>query len=93
MLEEFRKKYWHINYFIIKYKQKFYDEQIAKIGQAYAITFYIKMKSIKKDYLNHIMEIMLEKILSLNNKDVWLECKTALNVPSNNIIVANKIHI
>lgn len=50
--------------------RKFYDEQIAKIGQAYAITFYIKIKNIKEYYLNRIMEIMLEKIMLLSNSDV-----------------------
>ncbi len=30
------------------------------------------MKNIKEYYLNRIMEIMLEKIVLLNDSDVWL---------------------
>lgn len=69
----------------------FYNKRISKIGQAYAITFHIKMKNIKKEYLNKIMEVMLEKIVLSKNDNVWLECKTTLNVPASNIIDATKI--
>ncbi len=69
----------------------FYNKRISKIGQAYAITFYIKMKNIKKEYLNRIMEVMLEKIVLSKNNNVWLECKTTLNVPASNIIGTTKI--
>ena len=69
----------------------FYKKRISKIGQAYAITFYFKMKNIKKEYLKRIMEVMLEKIVLSKNNNVWLECKTILNVPESNIIGATKI--
>lgn len=69
----------------------FYNKQISKIGQAYAITFYIKMKNTKKEYLNRIMEVMLEKIVLSKNNNIWLECKTTLNVPAINIIGVTKI--
>lgn len=69
----------------------FYNKQISKIGQAYAITFYIKIKNIKKEYLEKIMEVMLDKVVLSKNNSVWLECKTTLNVPASNIIGETKI--
>ena len=69
----------------------FYDKQISKIGQAYAIEFYIKIKNIKKEYLEEIIKVMLDKVVLSNNNSIWLECKTTLNVPASNIIGATKI--
>lgn len=69
----------------------FYNKQISKIGQAYAITFYIKIKNIKEEYLEKIMEVMLDKVVLSKNNSVWLECKTTLNVPASNIIGETKI--
>ncbi len=34
---------------------------------------------------------MLEKVVLSKNNNVWLECKTTLNVPASNIIGATKI--
>lgn len=73
--------------------RNFYNKQISKIGQAYAITCYIKMKDIKKEYINRIMQAMLEKVVLSKNDNVWLECKTKFNIPSSNIISATEVVI
>ncbi|MBS7020635.1 MAG: hypothetical protein KH135_02015, partial [Firmicutes bacterium] len=51
------------------------------------------LKNIKKEYINRIMQAMLEKAVLSKSDHIWLVCKTKFNIPSSNIISATEVVI
>lgn len=69
----------------------FYFENIALIGEAYAIEFKVNINDLDKYFLLELIAFMLEKIVLLNEEHIFKESYILKNVKAQDIIKAERI--
>lgn len=71
----------------------FYFEDIASMGEAYAIKFKVSINDLNKFFLTEIIAFMLEKMMFVNDKHIFKESYILENIEAQDIIRAEKIKI
>lgn len=77
--------------FTNKNLRDFYFENIALMGEAYAIRFKVNIDDLNNFFEAEIISFMLEKMILLNNKHIFKESYILENVKEHDIIKAEKI--
>lgn len=71
----------------------FYFENIALMGEAYAIKFKVRINDLNKFFLTEIIAFMLEKMVFVNDRHIFKESYILENIEAQDIVKVEKIKI